>query len=83
MSEAYIHYMEEVHKKLITNLIQVQEAIMKRQKAGVKSKRSKECQGMQHPEFKIGDEVMLSTKNMNREKLGERFAGPFKVSWVG
>jgi hypothetical protein len=39
--------------------------------------------GQQHPDFKIGGEVLLDTQNMKRGKLDKRKAGPFKISWVG
>lgn len=39
--------------------------------------------GQQYLDFKIGNEVLLDTRNMDRGKLDEWRAGPLKISWVG
>jgi transposase InsO family protein len=74
-SQAYVHFLSGIHQQVTTNLEEARKAMLARE--------TRNSHGKQHPEFKVGDEALVSTRNMGREKLGERFAGPFRISWVG
>ena len=85
-SEMYEHYLRETHAQLSRNLHQAQDR-MRNQQNKQPMKNGKPIgnprHGKKHPDFEIGQEVLLDTRNMNRGKLDERKAGPFKISWVG
>jgi hypothetical protein len=86
-STLFAHYLEDTHELLKSNLKKAKAEMMARHNTLRLTKDGKETAvaryGMQHPEYKIGDEVLLDTRNMPRAKLDARKAGPFKISWVG
>jgi hypothetical protein len=82
-SELYTHYLENTHKKLKENLLRAQAKMKATQNSQEKDSKRNPRYGQPHPDFQIGDEVLLDTRNLKREKLDSRKAGPFKISWVG
>lgn len=69
----YISKLDDVHSHLRSNL----EAAIEAQKASANQRRSAA------PSFKVGDKVLLNTKNIRTtrptRKFAEKFAGPFEI----
>lgn len=86
-STLFAHNLEDIHELLKSNLKKTRAEMIARHNTLHLTKDGKEtavarCR-MQHPEYKIGDEVLLDTRNMPWAKLNTRKTGLFRISWVG